>query len=492
MRSSQTITLFSERPELGRKSPSFAVSILVHGAVIALVAYGLLHPPPLRNRILDERLTVRNLELHLPEPARQHPASGSDSPSPYPNAKKIPEGVSSAQQEAVLRQATEAPVAHQTLLQPKLKNLLKLPQDIPLPTVVLWSPEQLPIKSIIPPPPVKLTAAQVLASPVLPNREARLADVRISATDLSQQKIPILPSTTSPVVVKGPELPQAVPTTSSVSSAQPTPTAVVSISDVRMTEGKVILPPANASSSDSAPGMLMQGQGNASARTNISTSPNGSGGTMTVGTGTGNAKGATAPAGAAANGTGAKIWPTPGNGTGNGNDTGTAKESDTDEGPAARPATTHITLPRTGQFSSVVVGVSLEDKYPETARLWGGRMAYTVYLHVGLAKSWIFQYSLPRSDDAASGGNTAHLEAPWAYNIVRPNIASEDLNADALIIHGFVNTDGRFEQLKIVFPPEFPQSRFVLDSLAQWEFRAALQGGQPKRVEVMLIIPDIE
>jgi hypothetical protein len=75
---------------------------------------------------------------------------------------------------------------------------------------------------------------------------------------------------------------------------------------------------------------------------------------------------------------------------------------------------------------------------------------------------------------------------------VRPNIASEDLNADALIIHGFVNTDGRFEQLKIVFPPEFPQSRFVLDSLAQWEFRAALQGGQPKRVEVMLIIPDIE
>jgi len=45
----------SERPELGRKSPSFAVSILVHGAVIALVAYGLLHPPPLRNRILDER-----------------------------------------------------------------------------------------------------------------------------------------------------------------------------------------------------------------------------------------------------------------------------------------------------------------------------------------------------------------------------------------------------------------------------------------------------
>jgi len=43
-----------------------------------------------------------------------------------------------------------------------------------------------------------------------------------------------------------------------------------------------------------------------------------------------------------------------------------------------------------------------------------------------------------------------------AYNIVRPNIASEDLNADALIIHGFVNTDGRFEQLKSSSRRSFP------------------------------------
>jgi hypothetical protein len=119
-------------------------------------------------------------------------------------------------------------------------------------------------------------------------------------------------------------------------------------------------------------------------------------------------------------------------------------------------------------------------------------MAYTVYLHVGLAKSWILQYTLPRSDEAASAGNTAHIDAPWAYNIMRPNVASEDLNADALIVHGFVNTEGRFEDLKVTFPPEFPQSKFVLDSLAQWQFRAAQQNGQPKRVEVLLIIPDIE
>lgn len=491
MRSSQTITLFSERADTGRNSRSFAVSIVVHGAVIAVVAYGLLHPPPLKSHIVDERLTVRSLELHLPDPEKQHPDSGSDAPSPYPVAKKIPEGVSSAQQEAVLRQATEAPVAQQTLLQPKLKNLLTLPKDVPLPTVVLWSPEPVPVKSIIPPPPVKLAATPVLASPQLPNREERLADVRISATELSQQKVPILPSTTTPIVVKGPEAPQAVPTTSSVSSAQPTPTTVVSISDVRMTEGKVILPPANSSSPDSAPGRLTQGQSNVAARTNTA-GPNGSAGTTSEGAGAGNAKGTTGTAGTGATGTGAKIWPPQTSGTGSGSNTQTAKESDSDESSAGRQKVTRITLPRTGQFSSVVVGVSLDDKYPETTQLWGGRMAYTVYLHVGLAKSWIFQFSLPRSEDAASAGNTAHLEAPWAYNIVRPNISSDDLNADALIVHGFVNTDGRFEQLKIVFPPEFPQSKFVLDSLAEWQFRAAVQSGQSKRVEVLLIIPDIE
>jgi hypothetical protein len=489
MRSSQTITLFSERPEPGRKSSSFAVSIVVHAAAISLLLYGLMHAPPLKNHIFDERLTVRNLELHLPEPQKQHTDSGSEFSAPGPDSKNSPEGAKSIAQEAVLRQTEQAPVAHQTLLQPKLKNLVKLPPDTPLPTIVLWSPEPVPVKSIVPPPPVKLTAAEVHPSPELPNQEVTLADVRISATDLSTQNLPILPSTTAPVVVRGPDLPQAVPTTSSVSTAQPTPTAVVSISDVRMQEGKVILPPANASSPDSAPGALTQGQANASARTDT-TNPNGSGGTKSAGTGTGDAKSAATTAGATGKGVGAKIWPNPGNGNGNGTDKRAANGSDNGTGQGDQPTATRITLPRTGVFGSVVVGVSLEDRFPETAKLWGGRMAYTVYLHVGLSKSWILQYSLPRADDAASAGNTTKLEAPWPYNIVRPNIT--DLNPDALILHGFVNTDGHFEGLKVVFPVDFSQSQFVLDSLTQWQFRVATQSGKAKQVEVLLIIPDIE
>src|SRR5208337_2085194 len=146
---------------------------------------------------------------------------------------------------------------------------------------------------------------------------------------------------------------------------------------------------------------------------------------------------------------------------------------------------------RDGQFGAVVVGASLDQKYPEASGILSGRLAYTVYLHLGLARSWILQYSLPRSEDAAAAGNVTRLEAPWPYNIVRPNIASGDLNADALMVHGFVNQAGRFEGLAIVFPPDFPEAEFVLEALQQWQFRPAMQNAQAVKVEVLLIVPEV-
>ena len=62
----------------------------------------------------------------------------------------------------------------------------------------------------------------------------------------------------------------------------------------------------------------------------------------------------------------------------------------------------------------------------------------------------------------------------------------------AVLVHGFVNKDGRFEELAVTFPPEFPQAQFVLNSLAQWQFRPAAQNGQPVKVEILLIIPDTQ
>jgi hypothetical protein len=177
--------------------------------------------------------------------------------------------------------------------------------------------------------------------------------------------------------------------------------------------------------------------------------------------------------------------------SGNGNTTGTGDGLGNGQGQGSQPTTTQIKLAKEGQFGSVIIGSSLEERYPETAVLWSGRMAYTVYLHVGLAKSWILQYSLSRDDEAASAGTVARIEAPWPYSIVRPNIAPGTIEADALMVHGYVNQAGRFEMLSIAFPPEFEQAQFVIDSLAQWQFRPATQNGKKVRVEVLLIIPDM-
>ncbi len=138
----------------------------------------------------------------------------------------------------------------------------------------------------------------------------------------------------------------------------------------------------------------------------------------------------------------------------------------------------------------VIVGPSLSEKYPETVGIWSGRLAYTVYLHVGLPKNWILQYSVPRTVEVATSGVVTRPEAPWPYDIVRPNLKEEDFNSDAIMVHGFVNVQGHFEKLAVVFPPECPQSTFLLASLQEWNFRPAQQNGQTAMVEVLLIIPD--
>jgi hypothetical protein len=154
----------------------------------------------------------------------------------------------------------------------------------------------------------------------------------------------------------------------------------------------------------------------------------------------------------------------------------------------AAQSSTEIALPRDGRFSAVIVGSSLEDRFSEIPSMSSSRMAYVVYVHVGLARSWILQYSLS-GDDEAAGAGVIHLDAPWPYNIVRPNLAPNAIASDALMVHGFVNASGRFEALRIVFPQAFSQAEFVLGALEQWQFRPAMQNGIAIAVEVLLIIP---
>jgi len=289
-----------------------------------------------------------------------------------------------------------------------------------------------PTVTLVAPLPEKPAVAEVKPSIQPPNEETHLADISINASELGARIPLILPSSTSPVIVHGPETANQGKVTTAAGSAQPTSAAVMSLSDLRMADGAVTLPPVNQTASSNSSGALAPGQADGS-----------------------------------------------GGGSRTGSDVG------------SQLTATHIALPKEGQFGAVVVGSSLEEKYPETANIWSGRLAYTVYLHVGLAKSWILQYSLSSYDSASASGNIMHIGAPWPYSIVRPNIAPGAIDADALMVHGYVNQAGRFEALAIAFPPAFAQAQFVLDSLSQWQFRPATQNGKNVRVEVLLIIPEI-
>ena len=117
-------------------------------------------------------------------------------------------------------------------------------------------------------------------------------------------------------------------------------------------------------------------------------------------------------------------------------------------------------------------------------------MVYTVYLHVGLGKNWILQYSIPRAEEAAASGSIARPEAPWPYDILRPRLTPEDFTSEAIMVHGFVNLAGQFERLAMVLPTQFAHAKFLLDALKHWQFRPARQNGQAAAVEVLLIIPE--
>jgi hypothetical protein len=457
------ITLFSERPEQVQKPYTFAASILLHIFGVGLLAFGIISAPKVRTPSAADRLAVRHLDLHSLEAQMQRAKLDIEYPQIHPKKHTLPPGGSTAAQQ-VMRQVVQAPPGPQTLLQPDIPKPVTLAEKIPVPTVVIWDGKKSPEKTIVPPVPLKPAAAIIKPSVQLPNDEQNLADIAIAAAQMPVPPQPILPSTTTPVVISGPKPTPPAPVTTAAGAAQPTPTAVMSLSDSHMANGAVTLPPVNESASSNSPGGFTAGQAKGSAQTGQASPSNKQGGAAGAGQAS---RVAGDPAGS-----------------------GKSASGQTDFGQGNQHTTAHITLPITGQFGAVVVGSSLEDQFPEAAPVWSGRLSYTVYLHVGLARSWILQYSLPRSGDAAAAGNIMRIEAPWPYNIVRPNIAPDSVDADAIMIRGFVNQAGRFEALAIVFPAQLAQAQFVLSSLAQWQWRPATQNGQKIKVEVLLIIPE--
>jgi hypothetical protein len=457
MSSSRTISLFSERPEVTQRPTSFVVSIVAHAAAVTLLSFGIIYTPEFRDPIITRRYTVRHLDMHTPDAkAKQSAAKGIEYPGAHSAVQKPAPGKKPAAQEAVMRRTVNADRGPQTLVQPDVLEPVKLTELTPVPSVVIWTPKKEEVKNLVAPLPEKATAADVKPSINSPTPELDLADIGISSAEIPTEKLAVMPVSTSPLEVHGPKVVQLPPVTASQTAAQPTPTTVLSISDLTMPDGTATLPPVNQTTDQNQSGILAPGH------TSTGNKPNETGGTGKE---------------EAAGNSG-----TPNGTTGNGTKTGPGA----DEG----LSTDRFTLPKTGEFGAIVVGANLEEKFPELSGIWNDRVAYTVYLHVGLAKSWILQYSLPRSNEAAHAGSVMRLDAPWPYNIVRPNLPPGVFNADAILVHGFVNQQGKFESLALSFPPGFQQAQFVLDALNQWQFRPAEQNGQSETVEVLLIIPE--
>lgn len=469
--SSQINTVFTTPPQSRTEPGSVMVSVLVHGLVFAIGVLIFLKTPRVNDAPVNRRYMTRMVKLQATEPRLQwSPASAAaqhaSQAETHATRSGEPQVAAAAPQSLAYR--VSAPI---TLVQPDMAQNTLLPLKTPIPLVVMWRPPSIPVEKIVPPQRQPKATANVRPSLAMPNHEANVANIELTSSSFVSRTIPIPASTTSPIVLPGAQLPR-VPETASNPSAQAAPATVLSVSDVLLTKGTIALPPANQTAAASISDSFAPGRPESASE---------------AGDGAKNGKQNGSESGANSGDHGNQTETATKSGGENGTETGSNAGPDVSPSSGSGPSVERITRPKDGHFGVIVVGDEVAEAYPEAAGLWADRLAYTVYLHVGAAKSWILQYCLPR---AAQASNPIRPDAPWPYMIVTPHLAPGDSDTDALLVHGFIDAAGRFEKLAVVFPSEFAQSKFVLSALQQWQFRPATQNGQSTSVEVLLIIPE--
>jgi hypothetical protein len=356
------------------------------------------------------------------------------------------------------------PPVRQTLVRPDVPPVLLLKQEVPLPDLLpVFDPPLPPYPArqfVVPPlrPPERRAAAAVPAPPEIAGTALAANDLRVLNELVELPRLP-LPQPAQPAPITQPA-PSAQPVT-----ATPSVNGILAISENPAPPQEFLLvPPAN----QIARGGVASGNGST---------------------------------GAGRGGAPAAVW----NGllalAGLGKDVGGAIAGIaalTGEAVGSHvplpdtlpplPGTTEIKHPRDGRFGVVVTGTSAAAPYPESFGALSGKVVYTVYVRAGQRKNWILQYCLPKPGIGPSRpeGNRASLDAPWAYDIVRPDHVGD---SDYVMVHGMVTKEGHFDQLAMVFPREFEGKDLLFQSLNRWEFRPATQDGEQAAVEVLLIIP---
>jgi hypothetical protein len=444
--------LFVSAPKRRKRSPAFAGSIFLHGALASVLALKPLaatvaEPTPLHSKRKYSVVLLRFQPPpnHQPLAAPKHDTSQADIPQPESGQ------TSNANPGPDVRRRFELPPnvrvrpVKQTLVQLDVPPDVVLKQEIPLPPALLWTqltkPMVLPPLSAAP----RATADQP-APPKLdpPNAELTVADLRLANALLNE--LPQLPrpaATTSPVRVAESNEASQIPETSPAFISQTTvPVDLISDPEhpVNSTTMVVVLP-ANQVAPSGGAGQSER-RGSASS-TQSESEPH-------------------------ALASGAQTVP----------------EDD------ALPGTTRIALPKDGKFGAVVLASAESSPYPETESALNGKLIRTVYLQMGLRKSWILQYCQPNGVEHKAGiePGTAPLDAPWPFLMIRPNELSTT-DTDYIVVHGIVTAEGRFDQLALVFPEDLSHKDLLMSSLKRWQFRPASQAGQKEAVEVLLIIP---
>ena len=476
MKPSPIIVLFGEPPPMRRGPSGFVVSLLVHVCACVLLYLGLHQAHTVDSRSLTQRYAVRIMELRKQEPRLHPPVEKAivDPGQSQPDSRAMAHGAapSTAAALRIPRELISKKPAPQTLIQPEAPPDVTIAQTM-LPQVFVWTAPQQTVKKIVQPAVQPVPQVDVKPSLESPNQEVHVSDLKLSSTEFDTKAPLPNPSKTSPVTAQNPQKIQQIPQTASKNAGAATPASVISLSNVQLQEGTAVLPMVNEVAPTPFTGALTPGQPKGLSATGsgkVDGKENGAGVGHTAGNEVGKATGAAGGSG--------------GQGGANGQSGANASVFAGD----GQRTIVHLTRPQDGKFGVVVVGSSAGDDYPEAGNLWSGRLAYTVYLHVGVSKNWILQYSIPRAQVAAAAGDVARPDAPWPYDIARPSIDA-DANTDAIMVHGFVNTAGKFDQLAVIFPSELAEAKFLLRALQQWQFRPAMQNGQATQVEVLIIIP---
>jgi hypothetical protein len=395
------------------------------------------------------------------------PARAEETAPPKPELAAPPEPrVKPEPRRFQLPPRTKAKPVPQTVVLDTVLPETVLPAQVPLPTLLVWTPPKLrpPVKQFSLPTPNRVPPAQqsLPAAPVLeaPNREIVLGTVNLAPTLLNDSsRLVHIPTTSVPVSSTGREPAKDSPQIARTTADQPG-VNVISQPNAPQRLTPSVVPPANQIAPEDRAGGGLEG-----AHPPVAPGSNVPGTLPGAGT-------------AAPNGPAADRAPAPGTQTSPGG-TGVLRS------PGGKFAV--VVQPPDGKFAVVVQGSPDSLQYPESAGLLGGKIVYTVYLRVGLRKNWILQYTLPKDARGVTGTTRTPIEPPWPLLILRP----DELTARPIyiIVHGKITAAGDFEQLSVVFPREFEMQDVLLNSLKQWKFRPALRDGEPAAIDVLLIVP---